>query len=106
MNKDDALLVDLSVALNSLASPDWIDGGHYMVRLSEDKNSNSRYLIVIRVSMNSYTITGTDIGIERYKCCPAVDRVRFLAKFPVGVLETRTGATEMNPGTSKITVYV
>ena len=105
MNKDDVLTIDLEAALNSLTSSDWIDGGTYMVRLSENINHDSRHLLILRVSNDAYSISGTDIMTERVIVCPSVDRIKFLVKFPVGIIQTRFADTQTKPGVSKVTVY-
>lgn len=90
----------LTTALKALASSAWIDGGPYMIRIMENSNSDSPFIIIIRIAQNRYTISGTGIMMETHRDCPSEERIKFLTKFPATIIEVRNGPTQSSLGVS------
>jgi len=75
----------LTIALDSLSECDSSDGKEHILRVAESSEDNSPYLTVTYTN-GYYSIVGTGVASERWSTCPAEDRIRFLAKFKIGVI--------------------
>jgi hypothetical protein len=65
-----------------------------MIRITENSNSSSPFIIIIRAAQNRYTISGTGIMMETHSECPSEERIKFLTKFPAAIIEVGNGPTK------------